>query len=146
MSKRATRTAQHPELQIPPVTAVDGAWKPAGTWTFRIPGWMPPMTNAWAYRHWTVKKKLTYDAEQWVGLHSQDVPKATSKRSVALLVTLGPRRRQCDRDAFDKILLDVLVRCGLLIDDGDKGLLGRMEVNFQRGSRSATQITLVNVE
>jgi Holliday junction resolvase RusA-like endonuclease len=74
------------------------------------------------------------------------VPGATGQRRVSLSVTLAPRRRQPDADAYDKVLLDSLVRCGLLCDDNAKGILGRMSVEFLRGKTSETRITLEDVE
>ena len=46
---------------------------------------------------------------------------------------LTPRQLQPDRDAFDQLLLDALVGAGLLLNDGDRGLAGRVEVTFRRG-------------
>ena len=63
---------------------------------------------------------------------------------MSLRIVLGPRCRQPDRDAFDKALLDALVRAGLLLDDGDRGLAGRVSVTFARGPRKATHIVLAD--
>ena len=117
------------------------------THTLTIPNWLPPRANEWCYRHWNFKRGLTDDAEKFVRIYAaeQNIPRAKGRRRVSLLLTLGKGRRQADRDAYDKILLDVLVRTGLLLDDGDKGMAGRMEVEFERGTESATQITLEDV-
>ncbi len=39
----------------------------------------------------------------------------------------------------------ILARCGLLIDDGKRGLVGRMQVTFSRAERCETRITLTDV-
>jgi hypothetical protein len=47
-----------------------------------------------------------------------------------------------DRDAFDKVLLDALVRARLLLDDGERGLAGRLEVELVRGNARRTEVLL----
>ena len=44
-------------------------------------------------------------------------PKAKTKREVHLTVILGKGKRGCDVDAYDKSLLDALVKAGMLVDD-----------------------------
>ncbi len=57
-----------------------------------------------------------------------------------------PTGRLPDRDAFDKCLLDALTRCGLLLDDGEKGVEGRMAVELVRGPKATTVIVLTDVD
>lgn len=107
-----------------------------------------PTLNQVRGRHWSKEhraKKLLADDLRITAI-LQDVPKATGPRKVSLHVVLGPRRRQGDRDNFDKLLLDALTRCGLILDDSARGLVGRMEVSFQRGPKDETRITLTDVE
>src|SRR5262245_584319 len=104
-----------------------------------IPRWHPPLANQWRGRHWSVAHRLRRAAAQLLGAYAlqQRVPRATTRRKVSVLVTLGPRQRPCDTDAYDKLLLDGLVGAGLLVDDGAGGLAGRVEVTFSRGTASA---------
>ncbi len=78
----------------------------------------------------------------------QKVPDATGKRRVRLLVRLSPRHRMPDADAFDKLLLDSLVVTRLLTDDDASGLEGRVEVQFEHGTREdwGTEIQIEDVE
>jgi Holliday junction resolvase RusA-like endonuclease len=69
------------------------------------------------------------------------VPKAAGKRRVGVRIVLGPRQRGCDPDAYWKSLLDALVACGLLLNDGRQGVeLGA--VRFDRDAKPRTEITL----
>lgn len=112
-----------------------------------IPDWMPPTLNQWIYKHWRVRQKTVQDTTLMVKIHAanQHARSAQGPRKVSLLVTLGKGRKQPDRDAYDKILLDALVHCRLLVDDDDRGIVGRMAVEFDRDERSATRITLEDV-
>ncbi len=96
------------------------------------------------YAEHAKKKQLANDFALLARI--QNVPKATTRRSVSLAVTLGPRRKKPDADAYDKLLLDALVRCDLLLDDSARGLVGRVEVSFERGTKDETRITLEDVE
>lgn len=112
--------------------------------TITIPDWLPPRLNQARGRHWHAEHKLKREAIEFVFFYARlcNVPPATGRRRVTLRVTLEPRRRQPDRDAYDKILLDALTRAGMLLDDSDRGLEGRMEVEFQRGAENKTEIVL----
>ncbi len=78
----------------------------------------------------------------------QKVPDATGMRQIILVVRLAPQHRQPDADAYDKLLLDALVTCHLLTDDGPDGLNGRVEVRFEHGTREdwGTVIQMEDVE
>jgi hypothetical protein len=61
------------------------------------------------------------------------------------VLTLAPRQRACDPDAFWKSTLDALVHAGLLVDDNRQGCeLG--EVRFDRGTARRTVIVLADLE
>jgi Holliday junction resolvase RusA-like endonuclease len=70
-----------------------------------------------------------------------DVPTATGRRRVSLLLTLSPRQRGGDPDAYWKAVLDALVHARLLTDDNRQGVeLG--DVEYERASARATTILL----
>ena len=105
------------------------------TFLLVIPKWRPPLSNDWRGRHWSVAHRLRKLSTQVLGIYAlqQHVPRATGQRRVSVEIVLAPRQRQPDRDAFDKLLLDALTGAGLLLDDGERGLVGRVEVTFRRG-------------
>src|SRR5262249_43659142 len=108
------------------------------TFLLVIPKWRPPLANQWRGRHWNIAHRLRKQSTQLLGVYvlKQRVPKATGRRRVSVEIVLAPRQRQPDRDAFDKLLLDALVGAGLLLDDSERGLAGRVEVTFRRGIAS----------
>src|SRR5262249_28956501 len=87
-------------------------------------------------RHWSVAHRLRKQTTQLLGVYAlqQHVPRATGRRRVSVEVVLAPRMRRSDADSFDKLLLDALVGAGLLLDDSERGLRGRIEVIFRRGT------------
>lgn len=101
-----------------------------------LPRWRPPLQNEYRGRHWSVAHRLRCTATDILAAHAlqQRVPRATGRRRLTLSVRLAPRQKRWDRDASDKLLLDALINAGLLIDDSDRGLDGRMEVDFHRGT------------
>src|SRR6185369_1450814 len=94
-----------------------------------VPHWRPALCNTWRGRHWSVAHRLRKQTVQLLGVYArlQQVPPATGRRRVSVEIVLAPRQRQPDRDAFDKLLLDALTGAGLLLDDSDRGLVGRVE-------------------
>src|SRR6266536_815947 len=106
------------------------------TFLLIVPSWRPPLANSCRGRHWSVAHRLRRQTTALLGVYAlqQRVPRATGRRRVSVEVVLAPRMRQPDADAFDKLLLDSLVAAGLLVDDGDRGLAGRVEVSFRRGA------------
>jgi hypothetical protein len=46
----------------------------------------------------------------------------------------------------DELLLDALVNAGLLLDDGERGLAGRVAVQFRRADRGGWWGTVLTVE
>jgi hypothetical protein len=113
-------------------------------WRITIPNWQPCPLNRYRGRHWSREHKAKKEARELIGTYAYmvPVPRATGPRRVRLHVTLGSAQPQPDRDAYDKVLLDALVSCGLLLDDGETGLKGRLQVTFTRGSTHATAIVL----
>jgi hypothetical protein len=70
---------------------------------------------------------------------------AKGKRRVSLHLTLAPRQRAADPDAFWKSTLDALVAAELLTDDNRQSVeLGT--VTFDRGPARRTVITLADLD
>lgn len=69
------------------------------------------------------------------------IPEAKTKRKIRLLITLGPRQRGADADAYWKSCLDALVQAKLLRGDS-KEWVELLPVEYQRGSARATRIEL----
>lgn len=117
------------------------------TYTLTITNWTPPLINAVRGRHWSAEHKAKKEAAGllWIAARQAGCPDATGPRRVSVRVTLGPGQRIRDPDACDKILLDALVRAGLLTDDDYAGVVGRMQVDYDRGPRPATVLTLEDV-
>lgn len=113
-----------------------------------IPDWLPPRLNQVRGRHWRAEYRAKKQAAEIVGAYAQQasVPRAKGRRRISLTITLGKGHRQPDRDAYDKVLLDALKRAGLILDDSDRGLEGRMEVEFSRGPTNRTEIFLEDIE
>jgi hypothetical protein len=84
-----------------------------------IDRWHPARLDQWDGRHWSVRARLKRVDRQIVGLYARTagIPPATGKRRVSLMLTLGPRQRGGDPDAYWKSILDALVHDGLLLDD-----------------------------
>lgn len=71
----------------------------------------------------------------------QGIIKATGKRRLIVRITLAPRQRAADVDAYQKSLCDALVCCGALLDDNRQSVeLG--PILFDRGPRKMTTILL----
>lgn len=106
-----------------------------------IPRWTPARLNQMMGRHWSVIQKLKRTDLNLLAFYGRDIPLAGGPRSVKLIITLGPRQRGADPDAFWKSILDALVTRGLLVDDSRKWC--RIEpVEFVRGTEKSTTIEL----
>ena len=108
-----------------------------------VDGWHPYRLNQLIGVHWGTRSKRKRIDRAAVALAARiaSVPPATGKRCVSLLLTMAPRQRRPDPDALWKSLLDALVRCGLLVDDGAAWCeLG--PVTFDRGPRRRTVVVL----
>lgn len=112
-----------------------------------IPRWAPPSLNRCRGRHWSAEHRLKKEAAAFVGTYAlaNRVPDAAGRRRVAVVVTLPPGAPARDLDNLDKILLDALVRARLLLDDGARGLDGRLGVEFRRGEEESTTLILEDV-
>jgi hypothetical protein len=111
-----------------------------------IPGWHPTRLNN-LFGHWVRCHRLKKADRETVGLYARmvGIPRAKGKRRVSLVLTLAPRQRAADPDAWWKSVLDALVQAGLLVDDNRQGCeLG--SVTFRRGRQRATTIILEDVE
>ena len=107
-------------------------------WLIEIPNWHPVRINVWAGRHWRTKARLVQDQVAVIMVYARraGVPDATGRRSVALhLEGWRSGGNFPDADAFDKLLLDALVRSRMLTDDDAAGILGRVAVTFARGAK-----------
>ena len=94
-------------------------------WELIIDGWHPMRLNI-AIRHWVKMKQAKEEAIQMFSLAASAAgcPAATGQR--VLHLRLEGFRVAPDADAYDKVVLDSLVRSGLLLNDDAAGLLGRM--------------------
>jgi hypothetical protein len=111
-----------------------------------IDGWHPARLNQWDGHHWRVRSRLKKKDRELVSLYAYlaGIPRATGRRRVSLRLTLAPRQRAGDPDAYWKSTLDALVHAGLLVDDNRQSVeLG--EVTFERGSIRRTAIVLEDV-
>jgi hypothetical protein len=125
------------------VTGVTPKTSDPGRWVILIDNFQPTPLNKLMHCHWAVKHRLKRDDALRIALACDwfDVPRATGKRRVTLTVTLAPRQRGCDVDAFWKALLDSLKQCGRIVDDGPKWVEIR-PVIYVRGKVKATRIEL----
>lgn len=118
----------------------------AKAWTISLPGWHPTRINQMIGRHFAVVAKLK--RRDRVNLESMSfhlgIPPAIGKRRVTLKITLGPRQRAADPDAYWKSLLDACVRLKLLVDDNRQGV-ELAPVEFERGSKKGSVIVLEDI-
>ena len=108
-----------------------------------IDRWHPATLNQWDGKHWRARHRLKKADRELVTLlaRSASIPLAKGKRRVSLRLTLAPRQRAADPDAFWKSVLDALVHAGLLLDDNRQHVeLG--PVTFDRGPWRRTRIVL----
>lgn len=114
-------------------------------YTIIIPHWHPTPLNKLIHKHWGRTMRLKHADAQMIGTyaHIVNIPKATGKRSVRLIIILGKGQRACDPDAYYKSPLDALVKLGYLIDDNRQNL-ELLPTAFQRGVK-ATRIIIGEV-
>lgn len=114
------------------------------SWTLRLPqltARVNELLGNWARAAKLKKRDRRLVALAW--LEAGGVP-ATGRRRVDVEITLTPRQRGTDPDAFFKSLLDSLVACGALFDDAAAWCqLG--EVTFTRGDAPAMRVTVSDV-
>lgn len=110
---RKPRKPRQPKRVPKPVTE-------ARSWKFTIPGYLPPSLNELLGVHWSKRSKMKEHAANLVkvyGWRKCDVACAFRKRTVLITLTRAGRRKELDADNAKKILLDALVKAGLLGDD-----------------------------
>lgn len=112
-----------------------------------IPDWHPTRLNELLGLHHFAAHRRKQDDKatvKWAAV-SAGVPKATGPRRVGLRITLAPKQRGGDVDAYWKSTLDALVAAGLLIDDNRQHV--ELEpVVYARGARKSTRITLLETQ
>lgn len=113
-------------------------------WSLEIDGWRPERLNI-IIRHWIKSKQAKDEAIKMFSLAAQiaGCPAATGKR--ALHLRLEGFRIKPDADAFDKVVLDALKRAGLITDDNERGLLGRMGFEAVLGKERRTVLLIGEV-
>ncbi len=106
-----------------------------------IPDWHPAKLNALYAGHWARRARLKKADRELVGIYARQaaIPPATGKRRVQLVLTLAPRQRAGDPDAYWKSMLDALTATGLLVDD-NRQHVELAPVEFERGRAKATTI------
>lgn len=117
----------------------------ATRWEIAIPGCHPPRLNQLMHCHWAVKNKRKKAWTLALGTFAQGVPTATTKRRVTLVITLAPKQRSPDVDAFWKSVLDSCVALGLLVDDNPKWV-EISPVVYLRGEDKATTLVLEDID
>lgn len=113
------------------------------TYILTIPGWHPSKVNEYRNRHWSVGARMRKRAEIHLATAALvgSVPRATTPRRVKLVLSGWARGGPFpDRDAHEKHFLDAMCACGLLVDDSPRWLVGRVEVEYQRGRKETTVI------
>lgn len=115
------------------------------TYKLRIDNWHPARTNQ-LMRHWAAAARLKkIDSNMVAGYCTYNrIPIAQGPREVSLLITLGPKCRGTDTDAFWKSTLDALVNARMLIDDCRK-YCRTGSVDIVRGTAKSTTITLEDI-
>ncbi len=111
-----------------------------------IPGWHPARLNELMHCHFATRaKRKRIDRDMVAGYALLNgTTKAEGKRRVFLHLTLAPKQRAGDPDAYWKSLLDALVHAGLLTDDNRQGC--EIEsVTFARGEKRKTATILEDI-
>lgn len=104
-----------------------------------------PMTlNQLMKIHWGSRTKHKQSDYAMIAAYSRHIPKATQKRRVEMTIQLSPRQRASDVDAWWKVCLDGLVKCGMLVDDSPKWC-EIMPVIITRDKLKATTIVLTDI-
>lgn len=117
------------------------------THTLHIPDFHPAKLNTLLSGHWGKGARLKRADREIIAAyaHQSEIPKATGKRKVSLLLVLEKGQRAADPDASWKSLLDALQACQLIRNDNRQGVeLGPVE--FARGERRRTFVMLEDVE
>ena len=120
--------------------------------SFTIPNWHPSRLNQLLNSHWAKAGRLKKQDRKMIAAYAKmnrltgaiRVEGLGIKRRVELHLTLAPRQRAGDPDAYWKSTLDALVKCGLLVDD-NRQWCEIVSPTFERGPAQATRITLTDI-
>lgn len=112
-----------------------------------IPNWHPTPLNKLLNSHWAIAAKMKRNVTQMISAyaHNAQIPKATGKRSLRLIITLGKGQRACDPDAYFKSTLDALVGLKYLKDD-NRQWLELHPTEFNRAENRHTSIVLEDMQ
>lgn len=116
----------------------------SNAWKLTIEGWHPLRLNL-AVRHWIKMKMAKDEAIKMFSLAANDAgcPAATGQR--VLHLRLEGFRIKPDADAFDKVVLDAIKRAGLITDDDEAGVHGRMGFEAILGKERRTTLVIGDV-
>lgn len=129
----------------PGAIAPDGSAKPADPARFEIviPDWHPTRLNELIGRNRFVIGRRKKQDREFLAVYCElaNIPPAAGKRRLTLKITLGPRQRAADPDAYWKSLLDALVHCKALKSD-DRFGVESLPVEYDRAKSKRTVIVL----
>lgn len=108
-----------------------------------IPHWHPTPLNKLLHKNRFGAARLKAADTQVICVYANiaKATKAKGPRSLKIIITLAPRQRACDPDAYFKSCLDALVNCGYLVNDNRQNLT-LLPTEFQRGVAYKTDIVL----
>lgn len=114
---------------------------PPGRWAVDFPGWTPPSLNTLMRWHPMKRHREGEKVDQMAGIAclAAGVARAAGRRRVHLTLTVPKGRPRLDRDNAVKMLLDALVTCGALVDDGPDHLEAAT-VGYAVGARGTTVV------
>lgn len=111
-----------------------------------IPRWHPAPLNQ-LLGHWATANRRKKSDRLMVLAYARQAkfPQAERKRQVEMTITLKPKARACDPDAYYKSTLDALVHAGLLVNDSYLWVT-LLPVAFRRGTTTdwGTRIVLTD--
>lgn len=110
-----------------------------------IDGWHPATLNQLLAGRWQAARLKKVDRHIVAAYFALSrIPMAKGKRRVQFTITLAPKMRAADPDAYFKSALDAMTKCGAILDDNRQSIdLGPML--FDRGPRKRTTITLEDI-
>ena len=112
----------------------------------RIENWQPTPVNRLLNCHWATAGRRKKADKNLICAYclANRFPIAQGPREVNLFITLGPKQRACDPDAYLKSTNDALVHARMLIDD-NRFYCRNGRVEFERGPKRCTIIELVDL-
>jgi hypothetical protein len=112
-----------------------------------IPNWHPLTLNQMiGWNRFVISRKKKVDRKLIAGYVLKcGVPPAIGKRRVVLTITLAPRQRAADPDAYFKATLDSLVHAKALKSD-DRFGVECAPVIYERGSAKISKIELEDID